>query len=388
MFRRPPLYLAGIVLLLYLTVLLAQNPASNHQQRLRQIRAEIDRMEKKIAVTAKKEASELYRLRNLDLDIDIAHSVILDLKKQQAKREREITSLEKSIIANQEKLTRLKEVFSKRLVYVYKYGRMKDIELLLTARSINDGLLWLEYQKRLSEHDYRNFQRIGEQQARITGDKDLLTIEVENKRQALANKLAEEAKLKATKQERRKLLLAIRQDKSTFAEQLSDWEIAEKEIENLITQLEASSRDEPEMPAPDVTFAELRGRMTWPAQGEVITKFGRYRHPELRTVTESIGIEIRARIGAPVVAVASGQVTAITWQRGRGNIVIARHYGGYYSVYTHLEDVMVNEGDQVSMGEKLGTVGESGSLKGPVLHFEIWKGTEKLNPELWLAKST
>ena len=82
------------------------------------------------------------------------------------------------------------------------------------------------------------------------------------------------------------------------------------------------------------------------------------------------------------------QVTAITWQRGRGNIVIARHYGGYYSVYTHLQEILVDEGDEIGMGEELGTVGESGSLKGPLLHFEIWKGTEKVNPELWLAKHT
>jgi len=103
---------------------------------------------------------------------------------------------------------------------------------------------------------------------------------------------------------------------------------------------------------------------------------------------ENIGIEIEAPEGSPVQVVASGKITKITWQRGRGNIVIVSHYGGYYTVYTHLEEILVDLLEDVEPGQVIGSVGESGSLKGPVLHFEVWKGTTKLNPENWLAKST
>ena len=142
------------------------------------------------------------------------------------------------------------------------------------------------------------------------------------------------------------------------------------------------------MPKPGTLFSELRGGMIWPTEGRIVTRFGKVKHPELKTITENIGIEIEAPEGSPVQVVASGKITKITWQRGRGNIVIVSHYGGYYTVYTHLEEILVDLLEDVEPGQVIGSVGESGSLKGPVLHFEVWKGTTKLNPENWLAKST
>ena len=142
------------------------------------------------------------------------------------------------------------------------------------------------------------------------------------------------------------------------------------------------------LPKSGTLFSELRGGMIWPTEGQIVTRFGRVKHPELKTVTENIGVEIKAPEGSPVQVVAGGKITKITWQRGRGNIVIVSHYGGYYTVYTHLGEILVDLLETVESGQVIGSVGESGSLKGSILHFEVWKGTTKLNPENWLAKST
>ena len=138
-------------------------------------------------------------------------------------------------------------------------------------------------------------------------------------------------------------------------------------------------------PHRDYTFSSLRGRLPWPTQGQIISHFGKQRHPTLKTITENLGIEIRAPLGTPVQTVDAGQVQTITWQRGRGNIIIVSHDDGYYTVYTHLADIRVDLLDTIEAGEIIGTVGDSGSLNGPVLHFQIWKNTENLNPEDWLG---
>ena len=78
-------------------------------------------------------------------------------------------------------------------------------------------------------------------------------------------------------------------------------------------------------------------------------------------------------------------MTAITWQRGRGNIVIVNHFGGYYSVYTHLSKIFIDIDEPVITGQVIGEVGDSGSLKGPILHFEIWQNNKVVNPEIWLS---
>jgi septal ring factor EnvC (AmiA/AmiB activator) len=369
------------------TPLSSQSKARKHHDTLRKIRSEIHEVEKEIAANQKKESSVLYVLTNLDLEIDLTHSVIQNLKKELRAREKQIARLEKNLETTGQEVQRLKEILAKRLVYFYKYGRLKEVELLLTAQSINQGMLWLEYQKRLSEHDYRNYIKIKEKQAQISRDRDLLTIELGEKRKLLDEKLKEERKLQIKKNERQQVLSAIRNDTDLLRQQVADKKRAADEIRNLISQLERAPKETP-LPPPSTPFAQLQGRMLWPVAGKIIARFGQYRHPELKTVTENIGIDIQAGAGNPVKVVASGRVTVITWQRGRGNIVIVSHYGGYYTVYTHLQEIQVDLQEEVSMGQVIGTVGESGSLKGPMLHFEIWRGEEKLDPEVWLGKQT
>lgn len=80
-------------------------------------------------------------------------------------------------------------------------------------------------------------------------------------------------------------------------------------------------------------------------------------------------------------------MTTITYIRGYGNTIIIDHGGGYYTVYTHIMDVEVDEGGYVQALDTIARVGDSGSLDGAKLHFEIWGNKQKLNPELWLRKS-
>lgn len=114
--------------------------------------------------------------------------------------------------------------------------------------------------------------------------------------------------------------------------------------------------------------------------------YGPYKHPVLKTITNNLGIDIEAPLGTPVHAVAAGRVTAITWQRGRGNLVIINHGGGFYTVYTHLNEIFVNLQEPVEGGEVIGRVGETGTLEKPVLHFQLWQGFDHMDPQQWLRK--
>ncbi|HPY01398.1 MAG TPA: M23 family metallopeptidase, partial [Candidatus Marinimicrobia bacterium] len=69
-----------------------------------------------------------------------------------------------------------------------------------------------------------------------------------------------------------------------------------------------------------------------------------------------------------------------------GNTIIIDHGSGFYSVYSHVENIRVAENDYVTANSVIAEVGQSGSLSGPMLHFEIWRNKTKLNPEEWLNK--
>ncbi len=88
--------------------------------------------------------------------------------------------------------------------------------------------------------------------------------------------------------------------------------------------------------------------------------------------------------GSPVSAVADGEVAKIFWLPSFGNLIIMNHNNGFRTVYAHLSDILVAEGQTIKEGDLIGESGES--LDGPRIHFEIWKEREKQNPELWLSR--
>jgi septal ring factor EnvC (AmiA/AmiB activator) len=98
------------------------------------------------------------------------------------------------------------------------------------------------------------------------------------------------------------------------------------------------------------------------------------------------GIDIQAEKGAPVHAVCSGQVIYSSWFKGYGNMIIIDHGDHYYTLYAHLEELFKTNGDIVQAGEVIATVGDSGSMSGPGLHFEVRHHGKPVDPEKWLKK--
>ena len=120
---------------------------------------------------------------------------------------------------------------------------------------------------------------------------------------------------------------------------------------------------------------------TWPAQGNVTRDFS----PAGKGKAQNDGINIAAAKGSPVVAANNGVVAHAGNQlRGFGNVVLVKHDNGTMTVYAHLDKVSVKKGEVVSAGQRLGTVGQTGTVKEPQLHFEIRKGRKPINPNNYL----
>ncbi len=125
--------------------------------------------------------------------------------------------------------------------------------------------------------------------------------------------------------------------------------------------------------------------MNWPLhKGKIIRKFGENKHKSLNTVTLNYGVDVKADKDKNVRSVGEGVVAAIDWLPGYGNVIIISHKNNYRTVYSHLSEIFVSEGDKVKTGSVLALVDEG--IDGFVLHFEIWKGRDKQNPELWLTR--
>lgn len=131
-------------------------------------------------------------------------------------------------------------------------------------------------------------------------------------------------------------------------------------------------------------FSANQRRLPWPAPGSVAATFGATLEPAYGTQLKHAGVDIAARAGTTVQAVASGKVVYADWMRGYGQLVIVDHGEQFHSLYAHLGRIDVSADVQVRAGSRLGTVGDTGSMRGTVLYFEIRRSGTALDPTDWL----
>jgi len=133
-------------------------------------------------------------------------------------------------------------------------------------------------------------------------------------------------------------------------------------------------------PAGEDPAPRSAGRFRWPARGSILSEFG----PKPGGLHND-GINISAAKGSSVVAAENGVVAyAGNELRGFGNLLLIRHADGWMTAYAHLDDMLVDRGAKVTRGQKIGTVGSSGSVSAPQLHFELRRGSRAVDPREYL----
>jgi murein DD-endopeptidase MepM/ murein hydrolase activator NlpD len=205
----------------------------------------------------------------------------------------------------------------------------------------------------------------------------------EAERLALLAERARDGRAEAARrrEERRALLASVRGAREVHERAAAEADGQARKLADFIAALPPPRAGQ----APYGGFAQLRGRLPRPAAGPLQAGFGKVVNPRFRTVTVQNGIEIGAARGEPVHAVAPGQVVHAGWFKGYGNLVIVDHGEGFHTLVAHLESMSAAAGEEVAAGALLGTVGDSGSLRGPHLYFELREKGRPVDPRPWLA---
>ena len=125
---------------------------------------------------------------------------------------------------------------------------------------------------------------------------------------------------------------------------------------------------------------EFKGKLIWPVDGKIVKGFGPQWNPKLNTTLHNPGVDIAANPNASVRSVFDGLVTTITFISGYGTTVIVDHNDGYFTVFTHLDNLLVTKNMLVKEGQRIGFI----SQESKVVHFEIWGNNQTLNPKEWL----
>lgn len=409
------IYILPLVCLLLIVSVSAQDKQiDSKRSELQDLKAEIQSIESELKKSSARERQSVQAFDKLNRQNFLINRVVLNFKKEEEQKAKEITLSEKRIAALENEIDKLKKNYAKYVTSIYKGSKINEWEILLDSKSFNQALLRYKYLKEFSRQRKNDLDRFNETKAELVAAKKQLETERAEKRRLADEKSSEEKSLKAKLADQKKIVDRVKKDKAVLSGKLKEKKNAEKQIANLIAKLvEEAERKQRELEQkkdpmiastnpniksetyPEYTldlstsafksFSELKGKLNWPVRrGKIIQKFGETTNPALRTVTMNNGVDIRAAGDLNVLAVVEGVVSAVEWIPGYGSVVIVSHRGNFRTVYSHLSEIFVNEGDRVSTGTVLARVAEG--LDGTILHFEIWNARSNVNPEEWLRK--
>lgn len=373
------------ILLISLTIPLplraeeVESSIKTHQDKLEVIEEKITTAEEKIESSSEKEVTILGNLELLDRDISSKRRNIRTLRTKETVLVKAIAQSEDDLALIREEKALVRRRLVNRAVALYKAGNVRYLKVILESSGVDDVQRRHHYMTRVMNYDAELFARTAdlyarekEEVSRLRSDKEQLT----STRRKLEGDLAG---LSRRRRKRDLLLAQVRNIKDRNTRLLRELEASSTRLIQLIEALQRQAS------TGDSAFPLLKGGLKPPVSGKIIVDFGRNRNDRFNTYTLSRGITIQSAEGTPVKSVYRGKVLFADWFRGYGRIIILDHGGGYYTLYGHLSALHVEVGREIEADEVIGLAGDSGSLEGPALYFEIRYHGKPVDPKPWLA---
>lgn len=358
--------------------------ASAYEQSLEKVRKEIEALRGRLKTAEAREQTTLNRLDRLGASRSLlrgeARMLALQLDKNRIDLEtarRRIPEIEARLAAEQGSLTLVLRTLA-------KLGRLRFARFLLQARDLKSMAaesrrlaVLASAQNQLIDSYGRNLAELGRAAAALAA-KEKETADL------LGRAAAKKAEIEAEEEKARSLAAQIRADKRQYEKALGELARRAQELQAMIQRLQSQDYAPPFTPIP---MAERRGKLTWPTRGQVIQGFGVQVHPQFNTVTMNNGIEIAPPGGDLAVrAVHDGRVAFAEPFPAYGNLLIINHGDGYHSLYGHLAEFLVKSGEYVIAGQPIAVAGDTGSLVGVSVYFEIRHQTKPVDPLQWLSR--
>ncbi len=301
-------------------------------------------------------------------------------------------------------LEKIRQEYAQMVRFAWKNHNAYDkLLFFLSAENFNQAYRRFVYVKQYTEYRRKQAETIASIQSILSRK----TVDLENQQQARASvmtaQVAESRKLSDQKNKQNTIARELQKKKSDLRSKLAQQRRVEQQLEQEIQRIieeearkvaKAGKKGEtgfdltPEQKVAGTSFEQNRRKIPWPVEKGVITeKFGIHPHPVLNNVTvNNNGVNIATDPGSKARAVFNGEVSRVFGITGGNMAVILRH-GQYLTVYSNLVNVSVKKGDAVSIRQNLGMVySDAGDGNKTILKFQIWKESQKLNPEDWLVR--
>ena len=383
-----------VVALLVVTPAAAQQPRPTYQQqmqdnqrRLEGIRRERSEVEQELARLRTQAHSLSDEIANIESQKQSTNRIVNELDRQITGLGGQIDQITVDLLIAQDALLEKRAVLERRLVDVYKRGALYSYQVLLAAESFGDLLSRYKYLFLVTQLDRLLTNDMGKLRDRVARQRQLLVDSRETLGRRRRERTDELGRYLALEHARETNLRETRRNARQAEQRLTRLDRDEKALNDRVEALERARREAESRgvttAAGTITTADLGG-LDWPVEGSIIYPFGTTTGPNNTRIPRH-GIGIKAAVGTPVRAVATGTVSLAGPLGLYLTSVLIDHGGGYYTFYAYLNDATVRQGDRVIRGQVIGHVGGESSDEGAHLHFEIrGQGGIALDPGNWL----
>ena len=349
---------------------------------------EIEIHQKNIAAIEKKEMAVIDDLDNIGYTLNTKKKKVATLKSAIQDIENKIDGNTSRSQALAREIQDKKTYASRRIVALYKLYQLGRLNYLASA----DSMYQFFYRRTLLETVLDEDRKLLQALSDATHDLERVSNDLDRQKQELSI-LKQDLTLQidqttAAKNKHTTLLKKIRNEKSLELAAIASLKYSAKALDEKISRLHDDSvpLEKKEGSQPEL-FMDVKGLLMMPVKGKIIHFYGTYTDTRFKLVNFRSGINIKADRGEPVHAVFKGTTLYASWFKGYGNMIIIDHGEHYYTVYAHAEELFKKKGEPVEAGEVIATVGDSGSIEGPGLHFEVRYHGKPVDPMQWIRKS-
>ena len=388
------LFLLSFVLLALAvgTTAFGQDVSKQNEQK-RRIEEEISFINNQLKSITSKQKATTEQLTLINRRVTDRQALIKELDRQIAVINDEMTAKQREINRLQKELDTLETYYNKLIYNTYK-NRDKRVWFmyLLSSESIGQGYRRFSYLKSLSGAVSEQAGKIRVKQDELQAEREKLSL-MKAEAQATRSQREEEYKLLVAEQKQsqadmKRLAKSEQQYRNELAAKKKEVDRLNREIQKVLKEtVSGQKKDNTKVDAAlSGQFAQNRGKLPWPLKQGVITeRFGVHNHPVYKNLKlpDNPGVTFSTTRGADVFCVFDGEVRKVFVMPGYNQCVLVQH-GEYFTLYCKLASVSVKSGQTVKTGEKLGSLEADGNSSS--LHFQLWKGTDKQDPERWLKK--
>lgn len=354
---------------------------------LQDIKVGIEKEKGKIKLSSKKVDHLEYQITRLQRKISTSQEQLRKYQREIDSINAEIEKLDAEIEEKNRKETTIRSQLKNRIKKLNRENSLAMWQAMAGSTDYTALVRNKKYDQHLAVYDAAMLRQLNEELEATSEKKQSREEKLERLNQLQDLVMKERAAYEDQIEEYDSLLPKVRKSNEYHKAVIKKMEQDAINLSNLLVRLQKERAQQliENKELAGVDFEKVKGNLPWPVKGELIMTFGENKDPVFGTPIDSQGLDIKADKGTQVTSIAAGMIIYAGWFEGFGNVVILDHQNSWVSLYAHLDKIAVIQGEMIGAETPIGTVGDTDTLVGSALKFQLRKNNKPLDPVPWLV---